>query len=120
MSASPHISYPELHEMSEVTRQTTAAKDERSRKTRLQPAPPFSFIGVDVFGPWVVVTRTTRGAHAKAVLFTCFVIRDIHIEVIEEMSTVSSTRVVASWRSGANFVCSARTKEQTLSAQYPR
>ncbi|XP_052762426.1 uncharacterized protein LOC128205059 [Mya arenaria] len=57
---------------------------------RLSPAPPFTYVGVDCFGPWNVVTRKTRGGQANskrwAVLFTCLTIRAIHIEVIEEMS----------------------------------
>ncbi|XP_033762808.1 uncharacterized protein LOC117344237 [Pecten maximus] len=60
---------------------------------RLDPAPPFSFIGIDVFGPWTVLSRKTRGgqAHSKrwAVIFTCLVIRAIHIEVIQEMTSSS-------------------------------
>jgi len=59
----------------------------------LDPAPPFSYVGVDVFGPWKVVARRTRGgeAHNKrwAVIFTCLAIRAIHIEMIEDMSSCS-------------------------------
>ena len=58
---------------------------------RLEEAPPFTYVGVDVFGPWSVVTRRTRGGQANskrwAVLFTCLCIRAIHIEVIEDMSS---------------------------------
>ena len=60
---------------------------------RLTPTPPFSYLGLDVFGPWEICARRTRGglAHAKrwAVLFTCMVVRAIHIEVIESMDTSS-------------------------------
>jgi hypothetical protein len=60
---------------------------------RLTPSPPFTFVGVDVFGPWSITTRRTRGGQANskrwAVLFTCLVTRAIHIEIIEEMSTSS-------------------------------
>lgn len=53
---------------------------------RLTPGPPFSAVGVDVFGPWTVAARKTRGglSHNKrwAVLFTCLTSRAIHIEVI--------------------------------------
>lgn len=42
---------------------------------RVSPAPPFSYVGLDVFGPWQVCARRTRGgvSNAKrwAVLFTC-------------------------------------------------
>ncbi|XP_052706858.1 uncharacterized protein LOC128182315 [Crassostrea angulata] len=33
---------------------------------RLEPAPPFTNVGVDVFGPWQVVTRKTRGGNASS------------------------------------------------------
>ncbi|XP_028656694.1 uncharacterized protein LOC114650672 [Erpetoichthys calabaricus] len=60
---------------------------------RLQMDPPFSYVGVDLFGPWEVSTRRTRGGHANskrwAVLFTCLCTRAVHIEVVEEMSSSS-------------------------------
>ncbi|KAI4881114.1 hypothetical protein NFI96_016565, partial [Prochilodus magdalenae] len=49
--------------------------------------------GLDVFGPWDVVTRRTRGsvAHSKrwAILFTCMSTRAVHIELIESMDSSS-------------------------------
>lgn len=60
---------------------------------RLQEAPPFTFVGLDVFGPWSVVTRRTRGGSANSkrwgVLFTCLVSRGIHVELVEEVSSSS-------------------------------
>ena len=60
---------------------------------RLQVAPPFSYVGVDVFGPWEVVSRRTRGGHVNnkrwAVLFSCMCTRAVHIEVIETLSASS-------------------------------
>ncbi|XP_069133524.1 uncharacterized protein [Argopecten irradians] len=60
---------------------------------RLVPGPPFTSVGVDVFGPWSIVTRKTRGGSANskrwAVLFTCLTTRAIHIEVVEEMTSSS-------------------------------
>lgn len=32
---------------------------------RLAPSPPFTFVGVDTFGPWNVVARRTRGGQAN-------------------------------------------------------
>lgn len=56
---------------------------------RVSPAPPFTYTGVDVFGPWSVVTRRTRGGQASSkrwgVIFTCLSIKAIHIEVVEEL-----------------------------------
>ncbi|KAI7814396.1 hypothetical protein IRJ41_017003, partial [Triplophysa rosa] len=60
---------------------------------RLQVAPPFTYVGVDVFGPWEIVSRRTRGGvfNSKrwAVMFSCMCSRAVHIEVIETMSTSS-------------------------------
>lgn len=60
---------------------------------RLSTSPPFTYVGLDVFGPWTVVTRRTRGGVAEnkrwAILFTCMSIRAVHIEVIESMNTAS-------------------------------
>ena len=58
------------------------------RVTQMQP---FSYVGVDVFGPWTIISRRTRGGCASAkrwsVMFTCLAIRAVHIEVIEDMSS---------------------------------
>ncbi|XP_070203432.1 uncharacterized protein [Littorina saxatilis] len=60
---------------------------------RVTPSGPFSHVGVDVFGPWSIVARKTRGGLASAkrwaVVFVCMAIRAIHIEVIEDMSSSS-------------------------------
>ncbi|XP_035986599.1 uncharacterized protein LOC118560067 [Fundulus heteroclitus] len=60
---------------------------------RLIPEPPFTSVGLDVFGPWTIVTRRTRGGCSQskrwAVLFTCMSTRAVHIELIETMSTDS-------------------------------
>lgn len=49
----------------------------------------FTYSGLDVFGPWNVVGRRTKGGLAYnkrwAVLFTCLSTRAVHIEVIESM-----------------------------------
>ncbi len=63
------------------------------RAERLQVAPPFTYVGVNVFGPWEVISRCTRGGvfNSKrwAVMFSCMCSRAVHIEVIEAMSTSS-------------------------------
>ncbi|KAK3108202.1 hypothetical protein FSP39_003110 [Pinctada imbricata] len=61
---------------------------------RITPGqPPFTYIGVDMFGPWEIMTRRTRGGAANskrwAAMFTCLVTRAVHIEVTEEMSASS-------------------------------
>ncbi|KAI7804924.1 hypothetical protein IRJ41_023810 [Triplophysa rosa] len=60
---------------------------------RLQTCPPFTYVGLDVFGPWCITTRRTRGGQAEskrwAILFSCMSSRAVHIEVIESMDTSS-------------------------------
>lgn len=60
---------------------------------RLSSDPPFTSVGLDVFGPWTVSSRKTRGGFAQskrwAVIFTCMSIRAVHIEVIESLDTSS-------------------------------
>ncbi|XP_064486113.1 uncharacterized protein LOC135398658 [Ornithodoros turicata] len=62
-------------------------------KERVSTEPPFTYVGLDVFGPWTVASCRTRGGLAQskrwAVLFTCMSIRAVHIEVIETMDTSS-------------------------------
>ena len=87
---------------------------------RLMVAPPFTYVGVDTFSPWQVVSRRTRASQSTnkrwAILFTCLVVRAIHIEVVDELSTsafinalrrfVSIRGPVKEFRSdrGTNFV----------------
>ena len=58
---------------------------------RVQPAPPFTFVGVGTFGPWEVTARHTRGGYANSkrwgILFTCLTSRAVHIEVTEGLSS---------------------------------
>lgn len=87
---------------------------------RVRPSPPFTYVGVDMFGHWEVVTRKTRGRSSNskrwAILFTCLSSRASHIEVVEDMSSsafinalrrfISIRGRVAEFRSdsGTNFV----------------
>ncbi|XP_022790232.1 uncharacterized protein LOC111329735 [Stylophora pistillata] len=60
---------------------------------RTEVGPPFTNVGFDVFGPWTISTRKTRGgaAHSKrwGLVFTCLNSRAIHIEVLESMDASS-------------------------------
>lgn len=60
---------------------------------RLSMEPPFTNVGLDVFGPWPITSRRTRGglAHSKrwATMFTCMTTRAVHIEVLESLDTSS-------------------------------
>ena len=61
----------------------------RGRPLEQQMADPFTNVGFDVFGPWEIHTRKTRGGAAKSkrwgLVFTCLTSRAIHIELLESM-----------------------------------
>lgn len=60
---------------------------------RLTQVPPFTQVGLDVFGPWSICARCTRGGLSESkhwvVMFTCLVTRAVHMEVVESLSTSS-------------------------------
>ncbi|XP_071944711.1 uncharacterized protein [Antedon mediterranea] len=91
---------------------------------RITPSPPFTSVGIDVFGPWNVTSRRTRGGSANskrwAVIFSCMSTRAVHIEVLETMTASSlinalrrffalrgPARIIQSDR-GTNFVGAVR------------
>lgn len=60
---------------------------------RLSTDPPFTDVGLDVFGSWSVSSRRTRGSVIQnkrwAVIFTCMSIRAVYVEVIKSLDTSS-------------------------------
>ncbi|XP_068697271.1 uncharacterized protein [Montipora foliosa] len=55
---------------------------------QLTPAPPFTYVGVDFFGPYI--TKEGRKERKRyGALFTCLVSRAIHIEVSNSLETDS-------------------------------
>ena len=60
---------------------------------REEIGPLFTNVGFDVFGPWTVQIRRTRGGVALnkrwGVVFTCLVSRAIHVELLETMNASS-------------------------------
>ncbi len=55
---------------------------------RLEPSPPFTYCGIDCFGPFLV--KKGRSEHKRyGLLITCLCCRGIHIEMLEDMSTDS-------------------------------
>ncbi|XP_057688053.1 uncharacterized protein LOC130913445 [Corythoichthys intestinalis] len=100
---------------------------------RLQTSPPFTYVGVDVFGPWPVISKRTRGGEAQskrwAMLFCCMSSRAVHIEIIASLDTSSCINALRRFfairgpakqiRSdcGTNFVAAA--KELGLNSKNP-
>ena len=57
-------------------------------KSRIEPAPPFAYCGVDFFGPWHV-QRGRSVVKRYGALFTCLASRAVHIEVADSLETDS-------------------------------
>ena len=58
-------------------------------KDRITPnRPPFTYVGVDCFGPFLI-RRGRSEVKRYGVLYTCLVVRAIHIEVIHSLDTDS-------------------------------
>ncbi|KAK3752635.1 hypothetical protein QZH41_000499 [Actinostola sp. cb2023] len=99
-------------------------------KDRTEPSPPFTNVGIDVFGPWYVRTRKLRGGAANSkrwgLVLTCLSSRAIHIELLESMDASSficalrrffairgpATRIKCD--RGTNFVGGKSELEQSL------
>ncbi|XP_048586638.1 uncharacterized protein LOC125568411 [Nematostella vectensis] len=99
---------------------------------RTEVAPSFTNVGFDVFGPWTIHTRKTRGGVLNSkrwgLVFTCLSSRAIHIELLESMDAsafISALRRFFSLRGaasllrcdrGTNFVGANTELEESLKA----
>ena len=93
---------------------------------RVQEAPPFSFCGVDIFGPWIV-REGRKDLKRYGALFTCLASRAIHIESTDSLTTdsfINALRRFIAIRGpirqlrcdqGTNFVGAERELKQALS-----
>ncbi|XP_070183281.1 uncharacterized protein, partial [Littorina saxatilis] len=82
---------------------------------RLDPSPPFTYCGIDCFGPFHVKDGR-REVKRYGLIVTCFASRAIHIETLDDMSSdsfINALRIVVSMRGnisriwcdkGTNFV----------------
>ena len=55
-------------------------------KERMEEAPPFSYNGVDCFGPFIIKERR-KELKRYGVMFTCLASRAVHIEVVSSLET---------------------------------
>lgn len=55
-------------------------------KERVEPSPPFTHVGMDCFGPFLVKDRRTEYKQ-WGLVFTCMYSRAVHIELVKDMST---------------------------------
>ena len=57
-------------------------------KERTEPSPPFTYIGMDSFGPITVKNRRTE-IKRYGLLFTCLSSRAVHLEMLDDLTTDS-------------------------------
>ena len=55
---------------------------------RLEPSPPFSFSGLDMFGPFII-KEGRKNLKRYGIIFTCLASRAVHIETVNSMETNS-------------------------------
>ena len=56
---------------------------------RVNPAHPFEFTGLDYFGPLLIKQSDSSTTKVWVCLFTCFAIRAVHLEFVDDMSTAA-------------------------------
>ena len=58
---------------------------------RLKPAPPWFYIGIDIFGPYTIRGEVNKRSSGKGygIIFTCFLTRAVHLDLACEHSTDS-------------------------------
>ena len=67
-------------------RPTEGQKMANLSEDRVEPAPPFTYCGMDCFGPFMV-KEGRRELKRYAVIFTCMSSRAVHIEQLDDMTT---------------------------------
>lgn len=74
---------------------------------RCETSAPFTFCGMDCFGPFVV--KKGRKEHKRyGLIFTCLYSRAVHIEMLEDMSTdalINALRCFVSLRGAVSQLC---------------
>ncbi|XP_066934407.1 uncharacterized protein [Clytia hemisphaerica] len=95
-------------------------------KARVVESPPFTYVGVDFFGPFIV-KELRRELKRYGVIFTCFSTRAVHLEVSSSLETdtfimtlrrfISRRGKVRSMHSdnGTNFVGTERELKEAIS-----
>ena len=83
-------------------------------KDRLDVSPPFTFCGVDMFGPYHVKSGR-KTVKRYGVIFSCLACRAVHIEVANSLTTDSFINAFRRRSDcGSNFVGADRVLRQEL------
>ena len=71
-----------------LRRQTETQRMADLPKDRVEPSPPFTYVGMDCFGPFIT-KQNRKEVKRYGLLFTCLCSRAVHIEMLDDMSTDS-------------------------------
>lgn len=92
---------------------------------RTEESPPFTYVGCDIFGPFIVKDRRSEVKRYGAI-FTCMASKAIHIELIDDMTTdafLNALRCIIAIRGrirqlhtdrGTNFIGAANELHKSL------
>ena len=78
-----------IHKCVNFRRQRQPLEDQKMANLpldRIEPSPPFTYCGMDCFGPFMI-KEGRREMKKYAVIFTCLNSRAVHIEVLDDMTT---------------------------------
>ncbi|XP_014679585.1 PREDICTED: uncharacterized protein LOC106819472 [Priapulus caudatus] len=57
-------------------------------KERIEPSPPFTYCGLDCFGPYII-KEGRKELKRYGLIITCLAMKGVHIEMLDDMSTDS-------------------------------
>ena len=76
-----------------LRRSTQVQKMANLPEEQLTPAPPFTYTGMDVFGPWYI-KEGRKELKRWGIIFTCLSSRAIYLETLNTMETDSFTNAL--------------------------
>ena len=77
---------------------------------RLTPSPPFTYTGMDVFGPFYI-KEGRKELKQWGLIFTCLASRTIHLETLNPMTTDSFLNALRHFLSRRGKVCQLRSDQ---------
>ncbi|XP_063411612.1 uncharacterized protein LOC134694529 [Mytilus trossulus] len=89
-------------------------------KKRVNESAPFTYTGVDYFGP-IIVKSDTGSKKVWVCLYTCLVVRAIHMELMQDMSAeeflLGFRRFIARWGNPKHIISDNGSQFKTLLAE---
>ena len=82
LSLSPNVSSVKLRGTSGVQKMAVLPEE------CVNPSPPFTYMGMDVFGPWIIKEGRKQLKH-WGLIFTCLASHCVHLETLNTMGTDS-------------------------------